>query len=325
MTAGSRKPSAWRPWRLGVLAVILLSGTAAADTAGDLFKQGRAFAKAGKHAEACEKFKKSQELDPQLGTLFNIAQCEEKIGQLASAIAGYREVVAKDTNAERKALAAEYQSKLEQRVPKLLVIVSKPPSNLVITLDGPRGGKPIDPNTPIEVDLGDYTVVARADGYRELSSKVKVDTEGKTTTVPIDLALVHGHDEPVAAQPHHDEAQPPPPEPAHSHRKTYGYVALGVGGAALAVGLYFGSVANGKWSDAQAVCGGVTCPNAAMQMQAQALVEDSRSAGDLSTALVIGGAAIAATGVVLWLTAPSEEHAIHVTATGNGVSLSGRF
>ena len=325
MTAGSKEPSAWRSWRLGVLAVILLfPSLAAADSAGELFKQGRAFAKAGKHAEACEKFKKSQELDPQLGTLFNIAQCEEKIGQLASAIAAYREVVTKDTNAERKALAAEYQSKLEQRVPKLLVIVSKPPANLVITLDGPRGGKPIEPNTPIEVDLGDYAVIARADGYRELSSRVKIDTEGKTTTVPIDLALVHGHDEPVAAQPPHDEP-PPAPAPAHSHRKTYGYVAIGVGGAALAVGLYFGSVANGKWSDAQAVCGGTTCPNATMQMQAQALVEDSRSAGNLSTALVIGGAVIATTGVVLWLTSPSDEHSVHVTATGNSVSLSGRF
>jgi tetratricopeptide (TPR) repeat protein len=310
-----------------LLVAFTTSALAQSPSATELFKQGRALAKAGKDAEACDKFKKSQELDPQLGTLFNIAQCEEKIGQLASAIAAYREVVAKDTNAERRARAAEFQSKLEQRVPKLLVIVSKPPASLVVTLDGPRGAKPIEPNSPIEVDLGEYSVVARADGYRELSSKVKIDTEGKTTTVPIDLALVHGRDDDVvAAEPHHP--QPPPPEqpaPSHSHRKTYGYVALGVGGVALAAGLYFGSVASGKWNDAKAVCGGTTCTTQSDVDKAQALVDDSRSAGNISTALVVGGAAIAATGVVLWLTAPSEEHAVRVSATPTSVSIFGRF
>ncbi len=306
--------------------VLLCSSTAVADTASELFKEGRALAKAGKHAEACEKFKKSQELDPQLGTLFNIGQCEEKIGQLASAIAAYREVVAKDTNAERKALAAEFQSKLEQRVPKLLVIVSKPPPSLVITLDGPRGGKPIDANTPIEVDLGEYSVVARADGYRELSSKVKIETEGKTTTVPIDLALVHGREETVSASPRQD--QPPPPEQppaAHSHRKLYGKIALGVGGAAIVTSLVFGYIAHNQWNDAQAVCGGTTCPTQMQQQQAQASADDAKSSGNLSTAFFVGGAVVATAGIVLWLTAPSDEHAVHVSATPSTISIAGRF
>ena len=96
----------------------------------DLFKEGRALAKANKFAEACEKFRQSQELDPELGTLFNIAQCEEKIGKLASALAAYQEVAAKDTNAQRQALAAEYQSKLAPRVPKLVVQLESPPPGL---------------------------------------------------------------------------------------------------------------------------------------------------------------------------------------------------
>ena len=324
MTAGSDLA------RRGVLVAILLAASlASADpSALELFKQGRALAKQGKHAEACEKFKQSQELDPQLGTLFNIAQCEEKSGKLASALEAYREVVAKDTNAERKALAAEYQSKLEPRVPKIVVQIEKPPASLVVTIDGSTGAKPIEANMPSPVDLGDYTVVARADGYRELSTKIHVTQEGETTTVPISLALVHDQDNVVVSK--NVPVQPPPqPEPEHSHRKRYAVITMGVGGAAIATGIVFGVIANGKWSDAKAVCGGTTCPTQMQVDQAQALVSDARSAGNLSTGLVVAGGVVAAAGVVLWLTAPSDEHAVRLTATATqtstGFALSGRF
>jgi hypothetical protein len=324
MTAGSEL-------RRRVLVAVLAIAPAIAHadpSATELFKEGRALVKQGKHAEACEKFKQSQELDPELGTLFNIAQCEEKTGKLASALAAYREVVAKDTNAERKALAAEYQSKLEPRVPKIVVQIEQPPASLVVTLDGSTGAKPIDANLPVPVDLGDYTVIARADGYRELSTKVHVTSEGATTTVPVSLALVHGQDNVVVT--HEVAPQPAPaPEPSTSHRKRYGYIAMGVGGAALATGVVFGVIANGKWSDAKAVCGGTTCPTQMQVDQAQALVADARSSGNLSTGLVVAGGVIAAAGVVLWLTAPADEHAVHVTATATptstGFALSGRF
>jgi hypothetical protein len=318
--------------RLAALAVVALASVAHAQSpsATELFKQARDDYKAGKYAEACAKFVKSQEMDPQLGTLFNIGQCDEKLGKLASAIAAFREVVAKDNNAKRKALAAEYQSKLEQRVPKLVVQVAKPPQGLVVTLDGPTGAKPIDANLPIEMDFGDYTVIARADGFREMSSKVKIDHEGDTTTVPVTLALVH--DQPADktdkhAEPERIEATAPAPR-THSHRKTYGVVTSIVGGAVAATGLVFGSLAHSKWNDAQAVCGGTTCPTQAQVDMANQLAGDARSAGNISTALFVGGGVLVATGLVLWLTAPSDEHAVSVTAsTGatTGVVLSGRY
>ncbi|MGE5186705.1 MAG: tetratricopeptide repeat protein [Acidobacteriota bacterium] len=303
---------------------------AQAPSPGELFKQGRALVKQGKYAEACDKFRKSQELDPQLGTLFNIAQCDEKIGKLASALAAYREVVAKDSNAQRRALAAAYQSKLEPRVPKIVVQIAKPPPSLVVTLDTPTGGKPIDANLPIEVDMGDYSVIARADGYRELTTKVTVAKEGETTTVPLALALVHGHDTVTQEpQPH----QPPPPEQPeivhHSSRAMYGKLALGVGGAAVIGGAIFGVLANGAWSDAKAVCGGTTCPTQMQVDQANQHVADARSDGTLSTALFVGGVVVAGAGLALWLTAPSDEHAVHVTAMSTGAAtsfvLAGRF
>lgn len=322
MTAGSD-----RARHVLVAMVLCASAIASAEpSAGELFKEGRALVKQGKHAEACEKFKKSQELDPELGTLFNIAQCEEKTGKLASALAAYREVVAKDTNADRKALAAEYQSKLEPRVPRIVVQVEQPPPSLVVTLDGSTGAKPVAANLPLPVDMGDYTVVARADGYRELSTKVHVTAEGATTTVPVSLALVHDQENVVVTR---NVPAQPAPEPSHSHRKRYAIITLGVGGAAIATGMVFGVIANGKWSDAKAVCGGTTCPSQTQVDQAQAIVNDARSAGNLSTGLVVAGGVLATAGLVLWLTAPTEEHAMHVTATATpsstGFTLSGSF
>jgi hypothetical protein len=310
-----------------VLALATATAAAQSPTATELFKEGRQLAKSGQFAAACDKFQKSQELDPQLGTLFNIAQCDEKIGKLATALVAYREVVAKDGNAQRRALAAEYQSKLEPRVPKIVVQIGNPPPSLVVTLDGATGAKPIDVNLPIEVDLGDYNVVARADGYRELSSKVHVDKEGSTLTVPLALALVHGAEQVVTQQ----QVVPPPPPPArgHSSRKKYAVAALALGGAATATGIVFGVLAHGAWNDAQSVCGGTICPTQAQVDAANGHVSDARSDGNLSTGFVVGGLVVAGAGLALWLTAPSDEHAMHVTAVTTGgttsFALSGRF
>ena len=75
-----------------MLALLVCAGVASAQdntkAADAAFKQGRELYKQNKYAEACEQFEKSQALDPANGTLFNIAQCSEKIGKLALAVLG---------------------------------------------------------------------------------------------------------------------------------------------------------------------------------------------------------------------------------------------
>jgi hypothetical protein len=46
-----------------------------------LFNQGRDLMTAGKFTEACPKFEASQQLDPGLGTMLNLAECYEKTGR----------------------------------------------------------------------------------------------------------------------------------------------------------------------------------------------------------------------------------------------------
>ena len=331
MTCGSDRAG------LAALAVIaLLCPAAHASPADDAFKQGRELMKAGKYAEACVAFNESQRLDPSLGTQFNIAQCEEKTGKLASALRIYKDLAQYDTNGTRRAAAADLAGKLEPRVPKLQVQLSAKPAGIVVTVDGAACTACLTGATP--VDSGTVTIVVKAPGFKGATATATVAEDAKLTTVPIKLEPAAPTVVPVkpttppSAMP---IALPPPAvttqsdAPPRSRRKTYAMVAVAGGGAVLATGVVFGILARGKWNDAKAVCGGsTTCPTDADTMRATALGDSASSRANVSTALVIAGGVIAAAGVVLYVTRPKEAPvAISASlAPGNaGLAIAGRF
>src|SRR5687768_9086047 len=94
---------------------------AAADAA---FERGKKLMDEGKTVEACAEFKRSQELDPQLGTQYNLALCYQKVGKLASAYGEFAELAEKDTKAKRKADAKKQAAKLKPRLTQLTLIVN---------------------------------------------------------------------------------------------------------------------------------------------------------------------------------------------------------
>jgi hypothetical protein len=309
------------------IALVVASGVAYAQTPSEAdlaFKKGRELLKAGKFVEACAEFEHSERLDPQLGTRFNIAQCEEGQGKLADALELFRELADKDTNAQRKSVSAEHLAALEKRVPRVQVQIDNPPAGLAVKLgDKPAqctGGK-----CEARVDRGHYTAVATAPGFKAAHATVDVETEGATMIVKLALEPAPDHGEPVGTTPPLDAQNQAPPPPASSHRKMYGLVTAGVGGAALATGAIFGVLANGNWSDAKAACGGgTTCTDPTSLAKANSLRDSANSKATVSTGLFIAGGVLAAVGVVLYVTAPSD-HEITVAPAGTGVSLSGRF
>jgi hypothetical protein len=91
--------------------------------------------------------------------------------------------------------------------------------------------------------------------------------------------------------------------------------------------------AKGKLDEAERLCGGDhSCDDPAQTVQANLLNDDAALYGNVSTALVGVGVGALATGLVLYLTAPSGgggEHALRVspelTEGGFAVTVSGRL
>lgn len=81
--------------RAAVTLVLALAGTAAADSSGDLLKQGLQQYKAGQYASAVVTIRKAYAQDPKVETLFTLAQAERLSGDCGAAVAHYRQVIEK--------------------------------------------------------------------------------------------------------------------------------------------------------------------------------------------------------------------------------------
>lgn len=318
------------------------------------FDKGRALMKEKKYAEACAAFEQSQKLDPQIGTLYNLATCYGQLGKIASAWNAYREVGQRDTNPDRKKEANKRAKELEKRLPKLVLKTpAAAPAGLVVTMNGVDVTALLGTDSP--VDPAEYKLKATAPGFATWETTAKIADDGKTTTVAIELQRPGSKPDPVKLPIKPPVADPPAPrpdpdpvagpigdpddgdrpaEPPRSRRKTYA-VIVGAGGlAALGTGLVFGNLARSRWAEAKELCGDDRiCDSPATLDRGNELVATAERHARLSTVLVAGGAVLVGAGVVLWLTAPSSgartSTALHLSPQAGpghaGLTLGGRF
>jgi serine/threonine-protein kinase len=97
----------------------------------------------------------------------------------------------------------------------------------------------------------------------------------------------------------------------------------GVGVVSLGVGSYFGLRAISKNDEAKQFCkdGGSTCQDP----RGESLTNSAESFAHLANGFVIGGGVLAATGVIVYLTAPSADSArVGVVTDGHGSRLTVR-
>lgn len=152
-------------WLSSTSAVVAQSNTPAAEA---LFRAGREAHRRGDARTACEKLRESYRLEAAIGTLLNIAICEEALGQLASAWGHYQEVVhALDASDERSAVAREHLQSIEPRVPQLtLRRAADAPAQLSIRVGAlDLGVATFD--TALPMDVGAHEVRVIADGFAD--------------------------------------------------------------------------------------------------------------------------------------------------------------
>src|SRR5258706_7527469 len=87
-----------------------------------LFDQAKQLVAAQRYSEACPKLEESQRLDPGMGTLFHLADCDEHIGKTATAWAAFLDVAGQARSAgqqPRERIARERAAALEPTLARL--------------------------------------------------------------------------------------------------------------------------------------------------------------------------------------------------------------
>jgi len=301
----------------GVLSIALTLPAQAQSASGNnraaaeaLFNEGRSLVAKGKFTEACPKFEASEQLDPGLGTVLNLAECYEKLGKTASAWAEYREAIplARASGSQvRLDLATQRSQALESRLSTLTIRAMGGDTDSA-ALDIRRDGVPVPTavlGSAIPVDPGPHVIEATAPGKQKWSSTVQVTDAAKLAVeVPALTPLAPGPSAAPAAMPGTGQAQPGADTGVHSGstQRTAALVVGAVGIVSVGIGAVFGLGASSKWSEAKSHC--TSYPYGCDQVS----VDDRSSANSKATvstiAFIVGGAALGAS-AVLWLTADS--------------------
>jgi serine/threonine-protein kinase len=322
----------------GLLLAALLSSSALASAQTDkaaaeaLFREGMRLSKAGSYAEACPKLEESQRLEPSLGVQYYLADCFDKIGRSASAWANFVEVANKARLAgetSKEETARKRADELEPKLARLSVEVE----------DGKRPGLVVKRGAlalgsgqwgiPVPVDPGSYELHASAPGHQDWS---------KTIEVKPGAALVERVPSLQPLPPQATALAPPaattplaPTElagkPVSSTQGTVGIVVAAVGVVALGTSgvlALMASSANSSSKEPGLCLDNDQCSDAGLDERDRAL-----KLADAATFVSIGGAVLAATGAVIWLTAPkSRRDGLASTQLGLGRSsllLRGQF
>jgi hypothetical protein len=285
------------------------AGTVDSAAAQALFERGRELMLEQRFQEACEKFAESQALEPEVGTLMNLALCHEQLGQLATAYLEYNDALASSLRASDTArvdLSRQRLAEIEPRLARVTIAVEEPKTSpgFWVKLDGiSLGASALD--TPIPVDLGRHEVEAGANGKSAVHVEVRIDRAG--TTFPITIPrLVEEPREPSELansraliravpdlgnerEPQHVAAPVADDDSARARTSMIAGVSIGVAAVATLVGTYFGIDAFNEWDERNRHCTSKGCDDEAVRAKSRA--ERSARMANLSfaTAVLAGG------------------------------------
>jgi hypothetical protein len=310
---------------LGVAAALLLGAPDARAKGPDpaaaeaLFAAGREAMARGDYAAACKNFEDSHKLDPATGTIFNLANCEEGRGRLASAWQRFTEVVQAlpDTD-DRRAIARERADALKNRLPYLTLRFARGvPADASVWRDGVEIGA-AGLGVPLPVDPGLHELVVRAAGRADKRFAVTLALAERKELVLVAGAPLSAPGGPVGAPETAPSAKGPP---------FVGYLLAAVGVAGLTLGSVTGVLAlDRKATMKEDGCDpeGHTCRT---QTGIDAAASGEILANTSTVAFVVGGVSLAGGAYFLFFSGTDTEAArsSRPPATVRGIGVRGAF
>ena len=145
-----------------------------------LFRDAQEAMKAEHYADACPKFAESNRLDPQLGTLLNLAACHEKEGKVASAWSDYMtlaELAGRAGDKGRADYAKKRIAAIEPTMPQLELKVPAGTTFTEVKLDQQSLGAAATMTT-IPIDPGVHTLAFRT-ATQSWTQSVTIGATGK--------------------------------------------------------------------------------------------------------------------------------------------------
>lgn len=269
------------------------------DKARAMFLEGVSLAAANNCAAALTKYQAVVKVKMTAPVVFNIAECEERLGKLVSALGSYRLAASLVDPAKPDAVArnvGDRVSSLEARIPRLIIERTEQTSK--IELDGQEIGTSQIGKENL-VDPGTHVVsgkIGETEVWRE--SVELAEKETKTVTVKIDVAKFKPPEKPAASAATSATAPPPPPPPppVEPPSRVPAYVVGGLGLASLGAGFALMGISLGTAAELEQTCGADRdCP-----ASEKGKYDTGRTLAGVSTGLLALGGAALATGVVLF-------------------------
>jgi hypothetical protein len=274
-------------------------------------KLGYTLAQSGNCEEAIPHFVESLRLDTKAVTLINLANCEEKTGQLTHALGHWVDARSAALAERNTAIVAEAERRahtLEPRLAKLTILV---PSQTSIGLEVTRDGMSVGTasfGVPLPVNPGPHTLVLHASEHEETRVAISL-SEGESKVVELSIGA---------------PKTPPVPVQVATTKKSSNalvYIGFGTAAAGLAVGAVTGLLAFGKASTANDACTNHTCGSEGLDA-----VEAGRTLGRVSNiAFLVGGIGAALGIVVLVMGETPGKSASYRASQGLGRGLGGTF
>ena len=295
-------------------------GAAAAEA---LFKKGLADFNAKKFDTGCPALEESYRVDPRAGSLFTSAECYAEAGKITTASSLYEQFERfvdrmpagqRAGQAERIKVAADKRAALKSRIPSLtLTLAAGSPDGAVVKRDGTVVGKPAM-GVAIPVDPGEHVLVVYVEGGPTKEQKITVkegeakkieltvDTGASTTPATSTTAPPAASSASASASASTSASSSGPGAPSPSSRKTIGFVAGGIGAAALIGGGVAGLLSLTKKKTVDDECVGKSCTPAGKEA-----ADSGKTLATVSTIGVAVGVVGIAAGVYLIVSAPKGE------------------